>query len=97
VRARQGADAAIVQVNVVNALEHFFDPLHGGADSTGWPFGRAVYRAEVLQVIDAADGVDTVLSLDMSADGQPAQCGNLCVGATQLIASAEHVVQVTAA
>jgi predicted phage baseplate assembly protein len=94
VRARQGADAAIVQVNVLEALEHFFDPLRGGADSAGWPFGRAVYRAEVLQVIDAADGVDTVLSLDMSADGQPAQCGNLCVRATQLIASGQHLVQV---
>jgi hypothetical protein len=47
-----------------------------------------------LQVIDAADGVDTVLSLDMSADGQPAQCGNLCVRATQLIASGQHLVQV---
>lgn len=97
VRARQGADAMTVQVNVLAALNRFFDPLHGGADGTGWPFGRAVYRAEVLQVIDAVSGVDTVLSLEMSADGQPAQCGNLCVGATQLIASGQHVVQVSLA
>jgi hypothetical protein len=97
VRARQGADVTTVQTNALAALNRFFDPLHGGADGNGWSFGRAVYRAEVLQVIDAVGGVDTVLSLEMSADGQPAQCGNLCVGATQLIASGQHVVQVTLA
>jgi hypothetical protein len=97
VRARQGADQATVQVNVLAALNRFFDPLHGGVDGSGWPFGRAVYRAEVLSVIDAVSGVDTVLSLEMAADGQPAQCGNLCVGVTQLIASGKHVVQVSGA
>jgi hypothetical protein len=97
IRARLGADLVSVQANVLAALVRFFDPLRGGSDGRGWPFGRAVYRAEVLQVIDAVTGVDSVLSLEMSADGQPAQCGNLCIGATQLVASGQHRLEVTSA
>jgi hypothetical protein len=29
------------------ALAQFFDPLTGGPDGSGWPFGRAVYASEV--------------------------------------------------
>src|SRR5262249_41053137 len=96
VRARIGADQTTVRNGVTAALRALFDPLSGGLDGDGWPFGRTVYRAEVLQAIDAVPGVDTVLSLEMSADGQPAQCGNVCIGPTQLIASGQHVVEVTA-
>jgi predicted phage baseplate assembly protein len=97
IRARSGAAIATVTAAVQAALQQLFDPLAGGADRGGWPFGRPVYRAEVLQVIDAVAGVDTVLTLEMSADGQPAQCGNLCLGATQLVASGQHQLEVISA
>jgi len=42
------------------ALSHFFDPLHGGPDGTGWPLGRPVYISEICQVVEAVDGVDHV-------------------------------------
>ena len=96
VRARVGADQTTVRNDVIAALRALFDPLSGGMDGDGWPFGRTVYRAEVLQAIDGVPGVDTVLSMTMSADGQPAQCGNVCIGPTQLITSGQHVVEVVA-
>jgi predicted phage baseplate assembly protein len=97
VRTRVGADQTTVRSDVLTALAALFDPLTGGFDGAGWPFGRTVYRTEVLQAIDAVTGVDTVLSLEMAADGQPAQCGNLCIGPTQLVASGQHAVEVTSA
>ena len=60
----------------------------------GWPFGRDVYRAEVLQVIDGVAGVDHVLSLELSGDGNPPQCGNLCLAPTQLVTAGPHAIEV---
>jgi hypothetical protein len=47
------------------ALGTLFHPLSGGPDSdaVGWPFGRAVYAAEVYQVIEGVDGIDHVKAL----------------------------------
>lgn len=60
----------------------------------GWPFGRDVYRSEVLQVIDGVAGVDHVLALELFSDDSPAQCGNLCVGPTDLVVSGQHQIEV---
>jgi hypothetical protein len=62
--------------------------------SPGWPFGRDVYRSEVLQVIGSVAGVDHILSLSLSGDGGPAQCGNLCVGPTELVVAGPHTIEV---
>jgi predicted phage baseplate assembly protein len=59
----------------------------------GWPFGRDVYRSEVLQVISGVAGVDNVLQLSLIGDGSAAQCGNLCVGPTQLVVSGTHTIE----
>jgi predicted phage baseplate assembly protein len=60
----------------------------------GWPFGRDVYRAEVLQLIDGVPGVDNVLKLEMSVEGGESGCGNICVGPTSLVMSGAHTVKV---
>jgi hypothetical protein len=60
----------------------------------GWPFGRDVYRAEVLQLIDGVAGVDSVTRLEMAIEGGEAGCGNVCVGPTSLVVSGAHKVEV---
>ena len=94
VRARTGANTARVQGDIVSALNTFLDPLQGGPAGRGWPFGRDVYRAEILQVIDGISGVDHVLSLELVAGEGEAQCGNLCLGPTSLVTPAEHKIEV---
>jgi len=49
-----------VQSAAIEALERFFDPLQGGFDGQGWPFGRSVYVSEIYQLLDKLDGVDYV-------------------------------------
>ncbi|MDB4881874.1 MAG: hypothetical protein JWL95_640, partial [Gemmatimonadetes bacterium] len=95
VRTRAGADASRVQSDVVAALASFLDPLRGGPAGRGWPFGRDVYRSEILQVVDQVRGVDHLLELTISADGREVACGNLCVPPTWLVTSGSHVVEVT--
>ena len=95
VRAATGADPERVRDDVVAALVRFLDPLRGGPAGRGWPFGRDVYRSEVLQVVDQVRGVDHVLTLTIAADGREVACGNACVPPTWLVASGTHLVEVT--
>jgi hypothetical protein len=55
VRSRSLADA--IRERAVQALREFFDPLRGGADGRGWPFGRDVYVSELYQLLSDLDGV----------------------------------------
>ena len=45
---------------VVEAIQRFLDPLIGGPDGDGWPFGRNVYVSEIYQLLDLLPGVDYV-------------------------------------
>jgi predicted phage baseplate assembly protein len=84
-----GAEAAAVTSRAIAALDAFLEPL-------SWPFGRDVFRAEVLAQLDAIPGVDAVASLELTTgEGEPS-CGNVCLGPTQLAVSGTHTVQVAA-
>jgi predicted phage baseplate assembly protein len=94
VRAYTGVSQPSLQQKIVTALNDFLDPLRGGPERTGWPFGRDVYRAEILQVIDEVAGVDHVLSLELVAEGCEPQCGNVCLAPTWLVAAGHHNIEV---
>ena len=94
VQVKARASPERVQADIMAGLNAFLDPLQGGPNQRGWPFGRDVYRAEILQVIDNVPGVDHVLSLELIAGNGEAQCGNLCVGRTWLVTSGVHEIVV---
>jgi predicted phage baseplate assembly protein len=96
-QAAAGARAEDVRTRAVAALDAFFHPLTGGSAGEGWPVGRDVYRAEVLQALAETAGVESVSALDLSLDGGPPQCGNLCLGPRGLPASGQHVISVVPA
>lgn len=83
-----------LRTRIIEALDRFFDPLVGGPDGTGWPFGRDVYRSEVLQVIDETIGVENVLALQLRDENGKLQCGNVCIGPTGLVDAVEHEIEV---
>ena len=85
---------ARVQDAIVTALNRFFDPLAGGPDGNGWPFGRDVYRIEVLQTIMQTPGVDHVVNMDLLPASCEPQCGNICLKPTWLVASGQHQIEV---
>lgn len=73
-----GAQQGAVDL-AVEALEGFFDPLRGGPDGRGWPFGRSIYVSEVYALLDRVPGVEYVtnLMLDISV---PPRAGTTAVG-----------------
>jgi predicted phage baseplate assembly protein len=60
VRARPDADRDRVERDAVAALFGYFNPLTGGPDGRGWPFGRPVQVGEVYAVLGRVPGIDFV-------------------------------------
>lgn len=94
VQSMTGTNRANLQQAIVKALNNFLDPLTGGPGGTGWPFGRDVYRSEIMKVIDAVAGVNYITSLALLADGGQPQCGNVCLGPTWLVQAGAHQITV---
>jgi hypothetical protein len=95
VRVRAGASPANVNARIIAALNAFLNPLSGGPDALGWPFGRSVYRSEILQLIDRVPGVDYVASMSMQTDGGLAQCGDIPLCPMALVWSGPHRMEVS--
>ncbi|HEX6356359.1 putative baseplate assembly protein [Actinophytocola sp.] len=55
-----GAEPNRVNADAVDALYRYLNPLRGGADGTGWPFGRPVQYGEVFAVLQRVPGVGLV-------------------------------------
>ena len=53
------------------ALAAFYDPLTGGPDQAGWPFGRAVYASEASSVLERLPLIDYVENVAVNAPGAP--------------------------
>jgi predicted phage baseplate assembly protein len=96
----RAADVDRVREAAQSALFRHIDPLRGGAEGTGWPFGRAVQYGEVFAVLQGVPGVTMVEELRLfPADpitgrrGGPAERVEL--GHDALVFSYRHQVVVT--
>jgi phage-related baseplate assembly protein len=72
------------------ALDAYFDPLAGGPDGTGWPFGRGILKTDLLDLLAGLDGVQYVDGLAISAGPEIASCDNIALCPTELVASQAH-------
>ena len=59
----------------------------------GWPFGRDVYRTEIMTVAGKVPGVDLVTDVVLGGEDG---CSNLCVPGTDLVAIDALTVEVSA-
>jgi predicted phage baseplate assembly protein len=60
VQARPRTSPEALRERAVRALFGYLDPLRGGPDGTGWPFGRPVQAGEVFAVLQRLSGVELV-------------------------------------
>ena len=58
--ARPRVSTSRIQAEALTALYELLDPLRGGPEGTGWPFGRAVHSGEVFAALQGVRGVDVV-------------------------------------
>ncbi|MDB5915761.1 MAG: putative rane protein, partial [Ramlibacter sp.] len=59
----------------------------GGPGGTGWPFGRTVYRTEILALLAGVAGVHRVTGLSLQAGTAAAggRCDNITLCAHELV------------
>ena len=58
VASRTDVRADDLRKDIINSLIAYLDPLTGGAQGSGWPFGRAVYVSELYALLESLSGVD---------------------------------------
>jgi Baseplate J-like protein len=51
------------------ALDYYFDPLTGGRDRAGWPFGRSAYASEASAVLQGLPLLRYVEDVELTAPG----------------------------
>ena len=102
VHARERFDADIVHDDVLRALYGLLDPLTGGPDGTGWPFGRSVQAHEVHAALARIPGVDMAQEVSVTLFPADADTGQrqppvqrLDLPPAGLVFSYEHQVRVS--
>ncbi len=101
-RARSRQNPTRLQEQALDALYAYFDPIVGGPDGTGWPFGRPVNVGEVYSVLQGLRGTEMVEDARLfGADPVTGQRGQqtqrLEVEPHALVFSYEHQVLVEGA
>jgi predicted phage baseplate assembly protein len=59
-RARARTEPDALRARALRALTAYLNPIVGGPDGDGWPFGRPVQAGEVFAVLQRLSGVDLV-------------------------------------
>jgi predicted phage baseplate assembly protein len=92
-------DGDIVAKDVAGRITEYLDPLIGGGDGNGWPFGRPVTLSEIQSVIQSIPGVEfardvTLLQVD-TVSGQGRVAGQQVVlSGDVLVLPYEHNITV---
>ena len=99
VRARELADPVRLQTAAVAALYGYFNPISGGPEGRGWPFGRPIQVGEVYAVLQRLRGVELVEDARLfGADPVTGRRGEatqrLDLGPSELVFSFGHQVLV---
>lgn len=96
VRARPKANPERVRADVAEKLNCFLNPIVGGHDGEGWPFGRDLFISEIFAVIQGVPGVEYIEAARMSVAGQEGYLAKISLGPDGLLTSAEHQITVAA-
>ena len=98
--ARPRVSRVVLKRDALRALYEYFDPIRGGPDGEGWPFGRPVQAGEVHAVLQSLSGTEIVDEvLVFAADpitgqrGEPQQ--RVEVERNALVFSFDHRIRVT--
>ena len=93
------ASAERVQQQIVERLAKYVDPLAGGADGRGWPFGRDLYLSEVLTIMQSVSGVEfvqdaTLYQVDLRSGQARAAGQKISLAQDALLFSYDHRITV---
>lgn len=76
-----------LEARITDALLRFLDPLKGGPEEQGWPFGGVVRPSALVGVVRSTLGPEAEVG-DLSValdDGPPTNCADLEIGSRELV------------
>jgi hypothetical protein len=85
--------AAVTETRARTALETLLHPLRGGADGTGWEFGRPIWKSDVFSALEQIDEIDRVENLRFRFRGGT-DAERVAIGPNQLLASGRHFLAI---
>ena len=97
-RASPGVEKVQVENEVLARLYRFLNPITGGPDGIGWPFGRSLFVSDVYQCLQGIPNVLFIRGVDMydakpGGDPQGAPVETLELVAHGVVASGKHTVE----
>lgn len=100
VRMKAKSDPAQVRAEIEDELYGFINPLVGGQDGNGWPFGRALTVSDVYSRIQRVEGVEYVEearidTVDMASGQRDGAGQRLELPRMGVLCSHEHSITVT--
>ncbi|WP_026425193.1 putative baseplate assembly protein [Actinokineospora inagensis] len=99
-RSRPKVVAEGLTERATRALHDYLNPISGGPDGDGWPFGRPVQEGEMFAVLQRLDGVEMVEDVMLfAANSVTGERGNrvqrIDIAGDALVFSYQHQVRVT--
>jgi predicted phage baseplate assembly protein len=97
VRIKAKFDPAQVRAEIDDELYRFINPLIGGPDGNGWPFGRALTVSDVYSRVQSVEGVEYVeeakiQTVDMATGQREGATQRLELPRTGVLCSHEHSI-----
>jgi hypothetical protein len=97
-RPTPGAKAEEVQAAVLERLYAFLNPLTGGPEGKGWPFGRHLFVSDVYQCLQGLPNIQFIRAVELytarpGGDAQGSPLETLEIVAHGVIASGKHSVE----
>ncbi|MGH9198185.1 MAG: putative baseplate assembly protein, partial [Acidimicrobiia bacterium] len=98
-RPRPRANPQRLQRDALEALYRYFNPITGGAEGDGWPFGRPLHIGEIYSVFQRLRGIEFVedarlFAADPITGSRGESVQSLDIGSHALVFSYEHQVMV---
>jgi predicted phage baseplate assembly protein len=81
---KPGATVDRAKADIRDRVKKLLHPLKGGAKQDGWPFGRAVGKADLYPLVESVDGVDRVQDLVIIDENRHLQVETLKLGDDEL-------------
>ena len=97
---RAGLNRENVRLDAEQRITRYLDPLLGGTEGRGWPFGRHLYLSEVQSVLQAVPGVEyaqdvTIYQVDLQTNQARAAGQRITLADDVLLLSIDHRVSAT--
>lgn len=97
VKVRAGSDPARIAAQVEKKLYRYINPLSGGPNGDGWPFGRGLFLSEVYAIIQGTPNIEyidevSLFPIDPKTGERREATTRVSVTADSLLCSHKHEI-----